>query len=184
MKPLINLLPWRQRQRQQSAQRWGAWLMLILIIAPLLVACVRQFSAWEISQQQVNKEYLGNMLPALKNIYQKRLLEQAHNQKLLQLQQTRAQQQRAIQVWDGRLIQLADFLPPGVWLSALTLQKNQFVIKGHAGFLDDVQALKKELTQLAGVATVRTGAVQYEGQGGMDFVFTLTLSEVANALAN
>lgn len=184
MKPLINLLPWRQKQRQQRAQRWGTWLALILIIVPLLIASVRQFSTWEISQQQVNKEYLGNMLSALKNIYQKRLLAQQQTRTLLQLQQTRAQHQRAIQVWDGRLIQLAGFLPPGVWLSAITLQKNQFVIKGHAGFLDDVQALEKELTQLTGVATVRTGAVQYEAQGGMNFVFTLTLSEVANVLAN
>lgn len=181
MKPLINLLPWRQKQRQQRAQRWGTWLALVLIIVPLLMASVRHFSTWEISQQQVNKEYLGNMLPALKNIYQTRLLAQQQTMKLLQLQQARAQQQQAIQVWDGRLIQLAGSLPPGVWLSALTLQKNHFVIKGHAGFLDDVQALEKALAQLVGVATVRTGAVQYEAQGGMSFVFTLTLSGLANA---
>lgn len=184
MKPLINLLPWRQKQRQQRAQRWGALLGLILIIVPLLIASAKQLSTWEINQQRAHKEHLDSTLPALKNFYQKRLVMQEQNQKLLQLQQTREQQQRAIQVWGERLIQLAGFLPPGVWLSALTQQKNQFVIKGHAGLLEEVQTLEKELTQLEGVATVRTGAVQHEPQGGLNFNFTLTLVEVANAFAH
>ncbi|MFB0711859.1 PilN domain-containing protein [Buttiauxella noackiae] len=181
---LINLLPWRQIQRQQRMRHWSFLFCLVLVLVPLLVMTVRQFSAWEIRQQQARNDYLTSMQSALEHLYQRRLVQQKQNKEMLRLQQTREAQQKAIQIWEKRLIRIASFMPGGAWLSSLTLQKGQFIVKGHSGLLEDLQVLEKELTHLEGVSAVRTGAVQYEAQGGFGFVFTLTISEVANALVN
>ncbi|HEY3588885.1 MAG TPA: PilN domain-containing protein [Buttiauxella sp.] len=184
MTPLINLLPWRQRQRKKRMLRWSALFALVLILIPLLVASGRAFSAWDVRQLQVQNDYQTATYSALQHLYQQRLTLQEQNNKLLHLQQVRESQKQAIQVWETRLIQLASFLPAGTWLSSLSLQKESFVVKGHATALEVMQALEKELTQLEGVSTVRAGAMQHDAQGGFGFAFTLTLSEVANALVN
>lgn len=184
MIPLINLLPWRQRQRQQRMLRWSALFALVLILIPLLVASSRELSAWEVRQLQAQNNYQTSIHSTLQRLYQQRLVLQEQNNKLLRLQEVREAQKRAIQIWETRLIQLAGFLPAGTWLSSLSLQKESFVVKGHATALEAMQKLEKELAQLEGVSTVRAGAVQHEAQGGFGFAFTLTLSEVANALVN
>lgn len=184
MTPLINLLPWRQRQRQQRMLRWSVLFALVLILVPLLVASGRVLSAWKVRQLQAQNDYQTSTYSALQRLYQQRLVLQEQNNKLLHLQQIRESQKRAIQIWETRLIQLAGFLPAGTWLSSLSLQKENLVVKGHATVLEAMQKLEKELAQLDGVSTVRAGAVQHEAQGGFGFVFTLTLAEVANALAH
>ncbi|AYN28535.1 MULTISPECIES: PilN domain-containing protein [Buttiauxella] len=184
MKGLINLLPWRKTLRQQRICRWSVLLAAVFILAPLFAAGARQLSAWKLSQQQIQNAYLTSTLPALQALYQQQLGLQEQNRKLLQLQQIRDAQQQAVQVWERRLLRLASGLPAGAWLSSLTLQKGRFEIKGHAMELEDIRTLEKDLAQLGDVATVQTDAVQHETPGGFGFGFTLTLSEVANALAD
>lgn len=181
---LVNLLPWRQTLRQQLIRRWSLLFGLVLVLVPLLVMSWRQFYAWEIRQQQARNDYLSGMQSALQNIYQQRLVLLKQNKEILRLQHSREAQQKAIQVWEKRLIRIASFMPRGASLSSLTLQKGQLVVKGRTNLLEDLNALEKELTHLEGVSAVRTGAVQHEGKGGFGFVFTLTISEVANALVS
>lgn len=184
MTPLINLLPWRQRQRQQRMLRWSVLFALVLILIPLMVASKVALSAWEARQLQVQNDYQISIRSALQRFYQQRLALQEQNIKLLHLQQFRDAQKQKIQRWEARLIQLASFLPAGTWLSSLLLQKESFVVTGHARTLEAMQKLEKELAQLDGVSIVRAGAVRHEAQGGFGFVFSLTLAEVENALAH
>ncbi|GDX07154.1 PilN domain-containing protein [Buttiauxella sp. A111] len=181
MSALINLLPWRQTLRQQKVHRWSVLLALVLILVPLIAFAGRQLSAWKVSQHQTQSEYLANTLPALQALYQQRLGFEEQQRKLLHLQQIRNAQQRAVQVWERRLVRLAEGLPAGSWLSSLTLQNGRFELKGHATDLDDMHRLEKMLAQLDGVAAVQAGAVQHEAQGGYGFGVTLMLSEVENA---
>jgi len=184
MSALINLLPWRQTLRKQRVRRWSLMFAVVLILVPLLALAGRQLSAWIVIQQQIQSEYLAMTLPALQTVYQQRLVLAEQHRKLIQLQQVRDAQQQAVQVWERRLIRLADGLPAGAWLSSLALQKGRLEVKGHATDLDDMHRLEKGLAQLEGVAAIKAGAVQHEAQGGFGFGFTLTLSEVANAKAN
>ncbi|WP_413499546.1 PilN domain-containing protein [Buttiauxella gaviniae] len=181
---LINLLPWRQIQRQQRVRRWSLLFSLVLVLVPLLVMGGWQFAIWEIHQQQARKDYLTSMQSALQHLYQQRLVLQKQNQEILRLQRIREAQQKAIRIWEKRLIRIASIMPDGAWLSSLTMQKGQLIVKGRTNLLDDLQGLEKELAHLEGISTVRTGAVQHEAQGGFGFVFTLTISEVANGLVN
>lgn len=184
MTPLINLLPWRQRQRKQRMLRWSAVSVLVLILIPLLVTSGKALSAWEVRQLQAQNSYQKDTYSAFQHLYQQRLRLQEQNNKLLNLQQVRESQKLAIQVWEKRLIQLASFLPAGTWLSSLSLHKESFVVKGHATDLEVMQALEKKLAQLEGISSVRVGEVQHDAQGDFGFAFTLTFSEVVNALAN
>ena len=184
MNALINLLPWRQTLRQQRVRHWSVLLTLVLILAPLLTTGWRLLSIWKLSQQQAQREHMAVMLPALQSLYQQRLGLEEQQRKLLRLQQIRDAQQQAVQIWERRLIRLAGGLPAGTWLSSLSLQKGRIEIKGHATELGDMRRFEHELTQLDGIAEVKAGALQHESQGGFGFSFTLTLSEVVNALAN
>lgn len=184
MNALINLLPWRQTLRQQRVRRWSVLFALVLILTPLLATGVRQLSAWKLSQQQIQNDYMANTLPALQVLYQQRRGLEEQQRKQLHMQQIRDAQQQAVQVWERRLIQLASGLPAGTWLSSLSMQKGRLEIKGHATDLEDMRRLEQELVLLDGVDAVQAGAVQREAQNGFGFSFTLTLSEVANALAN
>lgn len=184
MMPLVNLLPWRQIKRQQRVKREGVLLALVLLLIPLLVTIGWQAPAAEIRRQQLQNEYLKNTDGAFQHLYQQRLALQQQTEKRLRVQRIHDEQQQAILVWQARLIQLASGLPTGTWLSSLTLQKGIAVVKGNATALEQMQALEKQLTQLDGVSGVQAGAVQRQEQSGFGFAFTLTLSEVANALAN
>ncbi|RPH28733.1 hypothetical protein EHN07_08270 [Buttiauxella warmboldiae] len=177
MMRLLNLLPWRQSQRQQRVYRWVGLFGLVLVLVPLLATMVRLFLLPDIRQQQAQNGYLANVQSALQRLHQQRLVLQEQHKKWLALQQLRDVQQQAIQLWESRLIQLASVMPGGSWLSSLALHKRQFVVKGHVNLLQDVQRLEKELARLAGVARVQTGSVQQETRGGFGFVFTLTLAE-------
>ncbi|TNV20377.1 hypothetical protein FH968_10255 [Buttiauxella sp. B2] len=181
---LLNLLPWRQSQRKKRMHRWSTLFALVLMLIPLLVVRGQALSAWEVRQLQAQSGYQAGMHSALQQLYQQRLVLQKQNNKLLHLQQIKESQKLVIQVWETRLIQLASLLPAGTWLSSLSLQKEFFVVKGHATALEAMQKLEKELAQLEGISTVRAGAVLHEAQGGFGFTFTVTLSEVVNALAN
>jgi pilus assembly protein HofN len=184
MTPLINLLPWRKTLRQRRVRRWSTLFCSILLFMPLLVASMQQLSAWQIQQLQGHKKHLASTQTALQHLSQQRLALQEQSKKWRLIQQAREARKHAIQIWETRLIQLATFKPVGAWFSSLSLQKGQFLIKGHATDMEDIQRLEKELAQLDGVSVVRAGAVQHETQGGYGFVFTLTLTEVANALDN
>ncbi|HKM98011.1 MAG TPA: PilN domain-containing protein [Buttiauxella sp.] len=184
MNVLINLLPWRQTLRQKRVRHWSVLLALVLILAPLLTTGWRLLSVWKLSQQQTQREYMANMLPALQSLYQQRLGLDELRRKRLRLQQIRDGQQQAVQIWEQRLIRLAGGLPTGAWLSSLSLQKGRIEIKGHATELEDMRRFEQELAQLDGIAEVKAGALEHESQGGFGFGFTLTLSEVVNALAN
>ncbi|MGB7802122.1 PilN domain-containing protein [Buttiauxella sp.] len=184
MSALINLLPWRQTLRQQRVRRWSVMFVVVLILVPLLAMAGRQLSASIVIQQQIQSEYLAMTLPALQALYEQRLGLAEQHRKLLQLQQVRDSQQHAVQVWERRLIRLADGLPAGAWLSSLALRKGRLEVKGQATDLEDMHRLEKKLAQLDGVAAVKTDAIQQEALGRFGFGFTLTLSEVANALAH
>lgn len=184
MTPLINLLPWRQALRQQRAHRWVVLLALVLFIVLFGILYARLLSAGENNVRQAQNAYMVNTHSALQRVFQQRQVVAEKHQKERLLQQIRDVQQRAIQLWERRLLRIAEILPAGAWLSSLTLQKGQCVVKGHAPVLDDMLRLEEGLAQLEGISGVKAGALQHEAAGGFGFTFTLTLSEVANAVAN
>ena len=123
---LINLLPWRQIQRQQRVRRWSLFFSLVLVLVPLLVMGGRQFAIWEIHQQQAQKDYLTSMQSALQRLYQQRLVLQKQNKKYCACSSIREAQQKAIQIWEKRLIHLATLCQMGPGCLPYQCKKGNF----------------------------------------------------------
>ncbi|MBG6246075.1 hypothetical protein CS369_17250 [Candidatus Symbiopectobacterium sp. 'North America'] len=128
----VNLLPWRQRRWVRDTRRW--WLRLLFFLGSLLIALA--VCRGGLDQQR------GAMEETLRTLQQKHF---ADSEQLLEvqrlmaaLQQWHAQQQAENKTrvhnrgYEQLLKQLAQWMPDGLWLTAITVQDGKVYLTGRS----------------------------------------------------
>ena len=112
----VNLLPWREKQRQHQKQQYLAGLLAVAAIVGLIFWFIGQAIDQQISNQNSRNQYLEREIAVLNAIEQRMAL----------IEQLQASRNVAPIVFD----ELAKLVPPGVAFEFMTRSNNRIEIEG------------------------------------------------------
>ncbi|MCV6604530.1 MAG: PilN domain-containing protein, partial [Porticoccaceae bacterium] len=172
---LINLLPWREEQRQEKQKEFLSILMLVLIVALIAAFAWHSMVQGQIENQQSrnkmlqdNIKLLDNDLKEIKKLEETKKLWLARMDVIQGLQSNRAE---VVKVFD----QFARAVPDGAFLSEMELSNEATVsLKGFAESNARVSAFMRRLDESekfdkAGSLTM--GKDETLGEDGTQFEF-------------
>lgn len=126
----VNLLPWREKQRQHQKQQYLAGLLAVAAIVGLIFWFIGQAIDQQINNQNSRNQYLEREITILdaqigeiKTVKEKK---SAIEQRMALIEQLQASQNIAPIVFD----ELAKLVPPGVAFETMTRTNNRIEIEG------------------------------------------------------
>ncbi|HTN30831.1 MAG TPA: PilN domain-containing protein [Pseudomonas sp.] len=176
----INLLPWREKLREERRQRFLATLGGVLLAAAGLVFLSDQYLSRTIEQQSARNDFLRKEIAVLDARINEISELRARRQQLLErmkiIQDLQGNRPIIVRVFD----QLARTLPDGVHFSELNMAGKSIAIRGAAESNSKVSSLMRNLDgsdwlaapNLTEVKAVTAGAVEQAN------VFQLAVQQV------
>lgn len=174
----VNLLPWRHRRWVRETRRWWLWL-LFLSGGMLLVLAVCRGG---LDQQR------GTMEEMLRTLQQKQLADSAQLREverlMVALRQRQKQQQAESKTrvhnrgYEQLLKQLAQWVPDGLWLTAMSVQDGKVHLTGRSHDYADIVHFNSRLeteTALTSVRLMQTRQEIMSSSGGDVPVLTFHL---------
>ena len=126
----VNLLPWREKQRQHQKQQYLAGLLAVAAIVGLIFWFIGQAIDQQINNQNSRNQYLEREITILdaqigeiKTVKEKK---SAIEQRMALIEQLQASRNIAPIVFD----ELAKLVPPGVAFETMTRTNNRIEIEG------------------------------------------------------
>lgn len=176
---LLNLLPWRERQRLARVRRFQQTLVGSLCLALGLVLLIDQLARQRLHEQAVASQQRARAIAVLDSHLEplaqlRTALEQTHGQSRA-LAALRAGQQRLPTL----LGELERALPEGVELTALTLEGTQLQIAGLAVSAGSLVAFIQELELASGLRDPVLRHMQRQASGE-HFRLTVHVSAAAS----
>ncbi|MCW2476959.1 PilN domain-containing protein [Candidatus Symbiopectobacterium sp. NZEC151] len=151
----VNLLPWRQRRRVRDTRRWWLWLLFFSGGLLLTLAACRE----RLDQQR------GAMEETLRTLQQKQLADSAQLREVQRLMAALRQRQAQLQAeeqtrahnqgYEQLLKQLAQWVPDGLWLTALTVQDGKAHLTGRSHDYADIVHFSSRLETETALTSVR-----------------------------
>ncbi|QZN95712.1 PilN domain-containing protein [Symbiopectobacterium purcellii] len=151
----VNLLPWRQRRWVRDTRRW--WLWLLFFSVGLLIAL--GVCRGRLDQQR------GVMEETLRTLQLKHLADSTQLREVQRLmgtlQQWHAQQQADNDTrahnrgYEQLLKQLAQWVPGGLWLTAITVQDGEVHLTGRSHDYADIVHFSSRLETETALTSVR-----------------------------
>ncbi|MBG6242622.1 MAG: hypothetical protein EKE20_12535 [Candidatus Symbiopectobacterium sp. Dall1.0] len=151
----VNLLPWRQRRWVRDTRRW--WLWLLFFLGSLLIALAVYRGG--LDQQR------GAMEETLRTLQQKHLADSAQLREverlMVALQQWHAQQQAENNTrvlnrgYEQLLTQLVQWVPDGLWLTAITVQDGKVYLTGRSHEYADIVHFSSRLATETALTSAR-----------------------------
>jgi type IV pilus assembly protein PilN len=130
--PRINLLPWREAERKQRRQEFGAAFALALVVAAVIAFGVRMQMQSTIDEQHARNQYLKDEIASLdKQITEILDLEQRKARLLARMQvieQLERSRPEIVHVFD----QLVKTTPDGIYLTSVKQTDRRIQIRGMA----------------------------------------------------
>ncbi len=176
----INLLPWREKLREERRKRFLATLGGVLVAAAGLLFLSDQYLSLSIEQQSARNDYLRKEIAVLdariKEISELRTRRQQLLERMKIIQDLQGNRPIIVRVFD----QMARTLPEGVHFSELSMTGKSIAIRGAAESNSKVSSLMRNLDgsdwlaapNLTEVKAVTAGAVEQAN------VFQLTVQQV------
>ncbi|MCW2479299.1 PilN domain-containing protein [Candidatus Symbiopectobacterium sp. NZEC135] len=151
----VNLLPWRQRRWVRDTRRW--WLRLLFFLGGLLIALA--VCRGRLDQQR------GAMAEMQRTLQQKHLADSAQLREvqrlMVALQQWHVQQQADNKTrahnrgYEQLLKQLAQCVPEGLWLTAITVQDGKAHLTGRSHDYADIVHFSSRLETETALTSMR-----------------------------
>jgi len=128
--PHVNLLPWREKQRQSQKQHYLMGLMAVAAVVGLLFWFIGQAIDQKINHQQSRNQFLQQKIAVLDaqiaEIQKVRESKNAIEQRMSLIEQLQASRNIAAVIFD----ELARLVPAGVAFESFTRAHNQIEIEG------------------------------------------------------
>lgn len=154
----INLLPWREREREERKKQFLITLAITAAVAALIVVAVDRFMANRISFQNERNAYLTQAIASLdEEIAEiRRLQEQKRNltERMAVIQDLQGRRPLIVRLFD----ELVRTLPDGIYYENLTSDETNVSINGLAESNSRITALMRSLedSEWFGVPQFRT----------------------------
>jgi type IV pilus assembly protein PilN len=175
----INLLPWREEQRQEQTRQFVTVTALSLILTGALFALVHVSFNNQIEHQnnrnQILKNEIARLDASLKQIAE---LEETKAQLLARMDVIQSLQQRRPQI-----VHLFDDIvrtvPEGIYLTSLKQEGEQLTIQGVAESNGRVSAYMRNIDASDWMATPKLNVIESKKSTLRSSDFTLTTSQTA-----
>ncbi len=183
----INLLPWREQQRQQQKQRYLAVLLAVAALVGLLFWFIGQAIDQQIKNQNIRNQYLEQEIAVLDaQIAQIKKVKDSKNaieQRMALIEQLQASRNVAPIVFD----ELAKVVPTGVAFESMVRSGNEIKIEGTSDsnnrLSDFMRALdNSEVFVGAEISTIKSD--NSTARATNSFVLTFSISPRIAPLTN
>lgn len=128
----INLLPWREEQKEQQKKEFVSMAGLGIVIACGLVLCIHMLVNRQITFQRENNDYLKEQIKQLdQQIAEIESLQKEKAQLLARMdiiQQLQANRSQVVRLFDG----IVHTVPEGLYLTNLTRTGSHIIMDGKA----------------------------------------------------
>ena len=173
----INLLPWREEQRQEQTRQFATVTVLSLILTGALVFMVHVTFNNQIDHQQFRNKMLQDEIKTLDEaLKQIETLEETKEQLLARMDIIQSLQQQRPQI-----VHLFDdfvrTVPEGIYLTNIKQQGEQLTIKGVAESNGRVSAYMRNIDASSWMATPKLKVIQTKKGTLRSSDFTLVTSQ-------
>ena len=173
----INLLPWREEQRQEQTRQFATVTVLSLILTGALVFMVHVTFNNQIDNQQFRNKMLQDEIKTLDaSLKQIETLEETKEQLLARMDIIQSLQQQRPQI-----VHLFDdfvrTMPEGIYLTTIEQQGEQLTIKGVAESNGRVSAYMRNIDASSWMATPKLKVIQTKKGTLRSSDFTLLTSQ-------
>ena len=173
----INLLPWREEQRQEQTRQFATVTVLSLILTGALVFMVHVTFNNQIDHQQFRNKMLQDEINTLDEaLKQIETLEETKEQLLARMDIIQSLQQQRPQI-----VHLFDdfvrTVPEGIYLTTIEQQGEQLTIKGVAESNGRVSAYMRNIDASSWMATPKLKVIQTKKGTLRSSDFTLLTSQ-------
>jgi type IV pilus assembly protein PilN len=128
----INLLPWREKKREQEKKQFAVYLILGLIVAAVVVLLVNYYATSLVEEQTARNQQLKNEIIQLeqqiKEIAALKKVRQSLIARMTIVQNLQATRALTVRLFD----ELIRIMPDGVYLSHMDRVGNKVTILGYA----------------------------------------------------
>ena len=169
MTQLVNLMPWRQRQRQASRRRYCCVILSGGLVIALATGGLYAFARVDRLAAALRLRSDEGALAALSG-------RQPHYQALHEAwlrQQAQAQRLAATLAWHPRLSTLAQAMPESAWLTEIQYRQGQLAISGLARSFSALHDMEQALKATRGFRLSHTGETARDTQGRWRFQYQL-----------
>ncbi len=173
----INLLPWREEQRQEQTRQFATMTGLSLLLTGALVFLVHVTVENQIDHQEFRNKMLQDEIATLdKALQQIAELEETKAQLLARMDVIQSLQQRRPQI-----VHLFDdfvrTVPEGIFLTQITQDADQLTIKGVAESNGRVSAYMRNIDASDWMATPKLKVIKTKKGAQRSSDFTLMTSQ-------
>jgi len=173
----INLLPWREEQRQEQTRQFATVTALSLVLTGALIFLVHVTFSNQIDHQNFRNKILQDEIKRLDDsLKQIATLEETKAQLLARMDVIQSLQQRRPQI-----VHLFDdfvrTVPEGIYLTSIKQEGDQLTIKGVAESNGRVSAYMRNIDASAWMATPKLKVIETKKGTLRSNDFTLTTSQ-------
>ena len=173
----INLLPWREEQRQEQTRQFATVTVLSLILTAAVVFVVHVTFANQIDHQKFRNKMLQDEIKTLDaSLKQIETLEETKAQLLARMDIIQSLQQQRPQI-----VHLFDdfvrTVPEGIYLNTIQQQGKQLTIKGVAESNGRVSAYMRNIDASGWMATPKLKVIQTKKGTLRSSDFTIVTSQ-------
>lgn len=173
----INLLPWREEQRQEQTRQFATVTVLSLVLTGALVFMVHVTVNNQINHQKYRNKMLQDEITTLDaSLKQIEALEETKDQLLARMDIIQSLQQQRPQI-----VHLFDdfvrTVPEGIYLTTVKQQGEQLTIKGVAESNGRVSAYMRNIDASSWMATPKLKVIETRKGTLRSSDFTLTTSQ-------
>lgn len=184
----VNLLPWRQRRLAQDTRRWWLWLLFFTGVLSLTLGTCR----WTLTQQRSVLEDRLRTVQQEQHAYSVQLREVQWLMAALRREHGKQQADDKTRAhnrgYEQLLTQLAQLLPDGLWLTAMTAQDGKVNLRGKGHDYADIVHFSSRLETETVLTSVRLIQTRQETISSSDstlpaLVFHLQADGIADRLS-
>jgi type IV pilus assembly protein PilN len=173
----INLLPWREEQRQEQTRQFATVAALSMVLTGAIIFLVHVTFNNQIEHQNFRNKILQDEIKTLDDsLKQIAALEDTKEQLLARMDVIQSLQQRRPQI-----VHLFDdfvrTVPEGIYLTNIKQQGDQLTIKGVAESNGRVSAYMRNIDASAWMATPKLNVIETKKGTLRSSDFTLTTSQ-------
>jgi len=173
----INLLPWREEQRQEQTRQFATVTALSMVLTGALIFLVHVTFSNQIDHQNFRNKILQDEIKRLDDsLKQIATLEETKAQLLARMDVIQSLQQRRPQI-----VHLFDdfvrTVPEGIYLTSIKQEGDQLTIKGVAESNGRVSAYMRNIDASAWMATPKLKVIETKKGTLRSNDFTLTTSQ-------
>lgn len=173
----INLLPWREEQRQEQTRQFATVAALSMVLTGAIIFLVHVTFNNQIDHQNFRNKILQDEIKTLDDsLKQIAALEDTKEQLLARMDVIQSLQQRRPQI-----VHLFDdfvrTVPEGIYLTNIKQQGDQLTIKGVAESNGRVSAYMRNIDASAWMATPKLNVIETKKGTLRSSDFTLTTSQ-------